>query len=95
MPEVTRYVADLTDDKAKEEAEEAVGKCNQERGTYRGYVVLCECGNDAGEDERGNGEVHGDLRGTLGRNLGKKVFSSKTIANEHGEEAVGQNSVWS
>lgn len=87
LPEIAGHIAHFTDDEAKEETEDTINQGNQKYGTDRGNILLGECGDDAGKDERREGKVQGYLGSTPGRNLGEEVFPSKVIPNEHGNEA--------
>ena len=87
LPEVTWHVAHLANDEAKEQTEDGIDEGDYESGTDRGNVLFGERGDDAGEYERGEGEVERDLGGTPCRYLGEKIFSSEIIPGEHGDEA--------
>jgi hypothetical protein len=88
LPEVTWHIAHLTDDEAEEQTENGIDEGDYKSGADCGNVVLGEGGDNAGEYEGRKGEVYCDLGGTPCGDLWKKIFPSKIIAHEHGDEAV-------
>lgn len=61
LPEVTWHVAHLANDEAKEQTEERIDDGDYESGANCGDVVFGEGRDDAGEYQRGEGEVDSDL----------------------------------
>ena len=89
LPEVTGDIADLADDQAGKEPNGLVRERDQEQRAQRRYVRRREGGDDVGEDERRERDVHRDLRGTPRGGLGEVVDLGEDIAGKDRKEPRG------
>ena len=86
LPKVAGDVTDLADDQAGKEPNGLVRERDQEQRSQRRYVRRREGGDDVGEDERRERDVHRDLGGTPRGRLGEVVDLSEDIAGKDRKE---------
>jgi hypothetical protein len=79
LPEIPRDIAGLPNNKSAQQTDENVHSSQERKRSDRGYVLGCESGYDAREDQCGEGEIDCDQRSTLGCLPRKQAFSSEEI----------------